>query len=46
VENAGTLLGYHYVNDPDDAGEFHLMQPFTGTRIGNNISLREPVGAG
>jgi hypothetical protein len=43
VEDAGTLLGYHYVNDPDDAGEFHLMQPFTGTRVGNTISLQTPT---
>jgi len=32
-------MGYHYVNDPDDAGEFHLMQSFTGTRTGGAISL-------
>jgi hypothetical protein len=43
VEDAGTLMGYHYVNDPDDAGEFHLMQSFTGTRTGGAISLRTPT---
>src|SRR5512132_4422782 len=39
VEDAGTLVGYHYVNDPNDAGEFHLLQPFTGTRTGNDIRI-------
>ena len=32
VEDAGTLFGYHYVNDPENAAEFHMVQPLDGTR--------------
>ena len=43
VEDAGTLVGFHYVNDPSDAGEFHLMQPFTGARTGDSVRLQTPT---
>jgi len=43
VEDAGTLVGFQYVNDPSDAGEFHLMQPFSGARTGNSIRLQTPT---
>jgi hypothetical protein len=43
TEDAGVVAGWQYVNDPSDPSEFHLVQPFTGTRIGNSVSLVTPT---